>query len=108
MVMHKRRVFQCSRTIETVHLGSQRLLRLISIHKFPARAAFLIEILQPHCAYQITLQMHLLKMRALQSSHWLPNRNVFQGGKASSLLALKAKITAVIVRVAMAFASEIS
>ena len=85
------------------------LLRLISIHQFLARARiFAIDILRTHGEYQITLQLYLLKMRALKCTHLLHNRNAFQGGKTNSLLSLKAKITAVIVRVAGGFASEIS
>ena len=64
---------------------------------------FAIDILQSHGSYQITLHLHLRKMRALKCSHLRPNRNVFQGGTANSLTALKAKITAVIVRVASGF-----
>ena len=73
-----------------------------------ARANFCYRHLRTHGEYQITLQLYLLKMRALKCTHLLHNRNVFQGGKTNSLLSLKAKITAVIVRVAGGFASEIS
>ena len=80
------------------------LLRLISIHQFLARARlFPSDILQSHGAYQITLQLHLRKTRASKYSHLLPTRNVFSGGKANSPPALKAKLAAVIVRVASGF-----
>ena len=79
-------------------------LKLISIHQFlvPARL-FAIDILQSHGAYQMTSKQHLRKPMASKCSHLLPNWNVFQGGKANSLPALKAKTTAVIVRVAGGF-----
>ena len=64
---------------------------------------FAIDILLTHGEYQITLQLHLRKMRAFDCSHLLQNKNVFQGGKTNSLLALKAKVAAVIVRVASGF-----
>jgi len=42
-------------------------------------------------------------MRPLKCSHLLHNKNAFQGDKTNTLLALKAKITAIIVRVAGSF-----
>ena len=79
-------------------------LKLISIHQFLARARlFPSDILQSHGAYQITLQLHLRKTRASKYSHLLPTPNVFSGGKANSPPDLKAKIAAVIVRVASGF-----
>ena len=68
-----------------------------------ARATFCDRRLRTHGEYHITLQLHLRKMRPLKCKHLLHNKYVFQGDITNSLLALKAKITAVIVRVAGAF-----
>ena len=50
-----------------------------------------IDILRTHGEYQITLQLHLRKLRALKSSHLLLNKNVFKGAKQTPCLLLKLK-----------------